>query len=138
MFVTLFLGVIDPATKRLTYARAGHNPTVFRRPAVETKLLRAGGIGLGLNSGKIFDQTLKVETVQLAANDKLFFYSDGITEAMNPKNEEYGEERLMSLAEQLDEVGANESRDVVLEDVKEFLASNQPQDDQTLVVVRMI
>jgi len=138
MFVTLFLGVIDPATKRLTYARAGHNPTVFRRPAVETKLLRAGGIGLGLNSGKIFDQTLKVETVQLAANDKLFFYSDGITEAMNPKNEEYGEERLMSLAEQLDSTGANESRDVVLEDVKEFLASNQPQDDQTLVVVRMI
>ncbi len=138
MFVTLFLGVIDPATKRLTYARAGHNPTVFRRPAVETKLLRAGGIGLGMNSGKIFDQTLKVETVQLAANDKLFFYSDGITEAMNPKNEEYGEERLISLAEQLDSAGANESRDVVLGDVKEFLASNQPQDDQTLVVVRMI
>ena len=138
MFVTLFLGVIDPATKRLTYARAGHNPTVFRRPMAETRLLRAGGIGLGLNSGKIFDKTLKVETVQLAANDKLFFYSDGITEAMNPKNEEYGEERLMSLAERLDEVGANEARDFVLSEVKEFLDSNQPQDDQTLVVVKMI
>ncbi len=138
MFVTLFLGVIDPASKRLTYARAGHNPTVFRRPSVETKLLRAGGIGLGMNSGKIFDQTLKVETVQLAANDKLFFYSDGITEAMNPKNEEYGEERLISLAERLDSAGANESRDVVLGDVKAFLASNQPQDDQTLVVVKVV
>lgn len=137
MFVTLFLGVIDPATKRLTYARAGHNPTVFRRPQGETKLLRAGGIGLGLNGGKIFDQTLKVETVQLAANDKLFFYSDGITEAMNPKNEEYGEERLMNLAERLDSAGANESRDVVLEDVKQFLGSNAPQDDQTLVIVQV-
>ncbi len=137
MFVTLFLGVIDPITKRLIYARAGHNPTVFRRPTVETRLLSAGGIGLGLNSGKIFDQTLKVETVQLATNDKLFFYSDGITEAMNPKNEEYGEERLMSLAERLDSAGANEARDVVLNDVKEFLDSNQPQDDQTLVVVKI-
>ncbi|MFN0112460.1 MAG: PP2C family protein-serine/threonine phosphatase [Blastocatellia bacterium] len=137
MFVTLFLGVIDPATKRLTYARAGHNPTVFRRPAGETKLLSAGGIGLGLNRGKIFDQSLKVETIQLAANDKLYFYSDGITEAMNPKNEEYGEERLMELAERLDSVGANEARDVVLTDVKEFLGSNQPQDDQTLVVIRV-
>lgn len=138
MFVTLFLGVIDPMTKRLIYARAGHNPTVFRRPTGETKLLRAGGIGLGLNSGKIFDQTLKVETVQLASNDKLFFYSDGITEAMNPKNEEYGEERLMNLAEQLDGAGANEARDSVLGDVKVFLGSNQPQDDQTLVVVRVM
>ncbi|HQR33986.1 MAG TPA: PP2C family protein-serine/threonine phosphatase [Blastocatellia bacterium] len=138
MFVTLFLGVIDPVTKRLMYARAGHNPTVFRRPFGETKLLSAGGIGLGLNRGKIFDQTLKVETLQLAANDKLFFYSDGITEAMNPKNEEYGEERLMDLAERLDEVGANEARDVVLDDVKQFLASNQPQDDQTLVVVKIV
>ena len=137
MFVTLFLGVIDPVTKRLIYARAGHNPTVFRRPFGETKLLSAGGIGLGLNRGKIFDQSLKVETVQLAANDKLFFYSDGITEAMNPKNEEYGEERLMSLAEHLDSVGASAARDSVLCDVKEFLGSNQPQDDQTLVVVKV-
>lgn len=138
MFVTLFLGVIDPATKRLTYARAGHNPTIFRRPMEQTTLLTSGGIGLGLNGGKIFDQTLKVETLQLAANDKLYFYSDGITEAMNPKNEEYGEERLMSLAERLDSVGADEARDVVLESVKEFLVSNQPQDDQTLVIVKII
>ena len=137
MFVTLFLGVIDPVTKRLIYARAGHNPTVFRRPFGETKLLSAGGIGLGLNRGKIFDQSLKVETVQLATNDKLFFYSDGITEAMNLKNEEYGEERLMSLAEHLDSVGASAARDSVLSDVKEFLGSNQPQDDQTLVVVKV-
>lgn len=92
---------------------------------------------MGLNRGKIFDQTLKVETVQLVANDKLYFYSDGITEAMNPKNEEYGEERLMNLAERLDSVGANEARDFVLSEVKEFLDSNQPQDDQTLVVVKM-
>ncbi len=138
MFVTLFLGVIDPVTKRLIYARAGHNPTVFRRPSEGTKLLSAGGIGLGLNSGKIFDQALKVETVQLASNDTLFFYSDGITEAMNPRNEEYGEERLMSLAERLDAAGANEARDSVLGDVKVFLGLNQPQDDQTLVVVKVV
>jgi sigma-B regulation protein RsbU (phosphoserine phosphatase) len=138
MFVTLFLGVIDPVTKRLIYARAGHNPTIFRRPMEQTRMLGAGGIGLGLNRGKIFDQSLKVETVQLAANDKLYFYSDGITEAMNHHNEEYGEERLMDLAERLDNVGAIEARDAVLGDVKDFLGSNQPQDDQTLVVVRVV
>ena len=139
MFVTLFLGVIDPATKRMTYARAGHNPTVFRSVArQETSLLKPKGMGLGLNSGKIFDQSLQVETLQLELNDKLFFYSDGITEAMNPKNEEYGEERLIEVAEKMDNLAASEARDAVLSDVTWFLGSNQPQDDQTLVVVKII
>ncbi len=139
MFVTLFLGVIDPVTKRMVYARAGHNPTVFRSVArQETSLLKPKGMGLGLNSGKIFDQSLKVETLQLELNDKLFFYSDGITEAMNPKNEEYGEERLIEIAEKADDLAASEARDAVMTDVTRFLASNQPQDDQTLVVVKVI
>jgi serine phosphatase RsbU (regulator of sigma subunit) len=137
-FVTLFLGVIDPATKQLTYARAGHNPTVFRSVARgQTSLLKPKGMGLGLNGGKIFDQSLKVETLQLESNDKLFFYSDGITEAMNSKNEEYGEVRLMEVAAGVDSLAANEARDVVLADVTKFLESNQPQDDQTLVVVKI-
>jgi sigma-B regulation protein RsbU (phosphoserine phosphatase) len=137
-FVTLFLGVIDPATKQLTYARAGHNPTVFRSVARgQTSLLKPKGMGLGLNGGKIFDQSLKVETLQLESNDKLFFYSDGITEAMNSKNEEYGEVRLMEMAAGVDGLAATEARDVVLADVTKFLDSNQPQDDQTLVVVKI-
>lgn len=139
MFVTLFLGVIDPATRQLTYARAGHNPTVFRRAAQqETSLLRPKGMGLGLNGGKTFNQSLQVARLQLEPNDKLFFYSDGITEAMNPKNEEYGEERLMEIAARADDFGATEARDAVLADVTQFLASNSPQDDQTLVVVKVI
>jgi len=139
MFVTLFLGVIDPATRTLTFARAGHNPTVFRRPAEQTtSLLKSKGMGLGLNNGSIFNRSLQVDSLQLQPNDKLYFYSDGITEAMNPKNDEYGEDRLQDLAARLDSAGAAEARDAVLTDVKQFLGSNQPQDDQTLVVVRVV
>ncbi len=139
MFVTLFLGVIDPATQNLTFARAGHNPTVFRRPAEQlTSFLKPKGMGLGLNNGSIFDQSLQVESLQLQPNDKLYFYSDGITEAMNHKNDEYGEERLANMAEWLDGAGAMETRDAVMADVRHFLGSNQPQDDQTLVVVRVV
>jgi sigma-B regulation protein RsbU (phosphoserine phosphatase) len=139
MFVTLFLGVIDPAARTLTYARAGHNPTVFRSPSEQTTaLLKSRGMGLGLNRGKLFDQSLAVETVRLRQRDKLFFYSDGITEAMNVKNEEYGEERLIALAEKADAMSANEARDQVLADVHAFLGANAPQDDQTLVVVQVL
>lgn len=139
MFVTLFLGVLDPAGKTLTYARAGHNPTVHRRPLhQETLLLKPRGMGLGLNSGKIFDQSLKVETIRLQSRDKLFFYSDGITEAMNVQNDEYGEERLMKIAEEVDDLPAEASLIAVMEDVHKFLGPNPPQDDQTLVVIEVV
>jgi serine phosphatase RsbU (regulator of sigma subunit) len=139
MFVTLLLVVIDPQGRTLTYARAGHNPPVWRRKiASETALLRAPGIGLGLNSGDIFKRTLKVESRQLEAQDILILYSDGITEAMNDKREEYGEERLMAVADRLDGVSAEKVRDEVLADVGAFLGKTPPQDDQTLVVVRIL
>ncbi len=138
-FVTMFLGVIDPSRKTLTYARAGHNPTVIHRPSEQqTWMLKSRGMGLGLNSGKIFDQSLRVEILELRPRDKLFFYSDGITEAMNFKNEEYGEERLMATAASTNGLNAEQSRDIVLTDVTEFLGSVQPQDDQTLVVVQVL
>lgn len=138
VFVTLFLGVLDPFTRTLTYARAGHNPTVWRSPSQgTTELLRPGGMGLGLNQGKIFNTTLKVATLQLAPDDALLFYSDGITEAMNAKQEEYGEERLMAVAAQTDALKASATLDTIMADVKAFLGSIAPQDDQTLVVLKV-
>lgn len=147
-FVTMFLGVIDPGRKTLSYARAGHNPTVIYRngrnggngdaPESKTWMLKSRGMGLGLNSGKIFDQSLKVETLQLERGDKLFFYSDGITEAMNEKRDEYGEERLMALAQTTNGLNAEQSRDAVMADVAKFLGPVPPQDDQTLVVLQIL
>ncbi|MGH9832656.1 MAG: PP2C family protein-serine/threonine phosphatase, partial [Blastocatellia bacterium] len=138
-FVTLFLGVVDPNTRSLSYARAGHNPTIIYRAAEQKAwFLKSPGMGLGLNGGRIFDQSLKVETLQLESRDKLFFYSDGITEAMNEKNEEYGEERLMAVAAKTDGLDAEQSRNVILANVAEFLGSAQPQDDQTLVVMQVL
>ena len=138
-FVTIFLGVIDPGRRALFYARAGHNPTiVYRASERKTWMLKSPGMGLGLNSGGIFDRSLKVETLQLERGDKLFFYSDGITEAMNEKRDEYGEERLMELIRRSDGLNAEQSRDAVMADVADFLGSIHPQDDQTLVVLQIL
>ena len=137
-FVTLFFGVLDPAAKTLTYARAGHNPPVWRRQAEQTtQWLKPPGIGLGLNAGKSFDRVLKVEQIQLSRNDLLIFYSDGISEAMNEHQEEYGEERLEQVAAFTDGMGAEESLSAVFVNVSNFLGQVLPQDDQTLVVVRV-
>ena len=138
VFVTLFFGVIDPATKTLTYSRAGHNPPVWRRQADQSiTLLKPPGIGLGLNSGKAFDRVLAVETIKLTTDDLLIFYSDGITEAMNEHQEEYGEDRLMNVATVTDGMGAEESLSAIFASVSNFLGKILPQDDQTLVIVRV-
>jgi serine phosphatase RsbU (regulator of sigma subunit) len=141
-FVTMFLGVIDPLRRTLSYARAGHNPTIIHRggAAAERKtwMLKSPGMGMGLNQGGAFDRSLKVETIQLERGDKLFFYSDGITEAMNEKRDEYGEERLMAMAERTNGLSAEQSRDAVMADVAEFLGTVHPQDDQTLVVLQIL
>lgn len=138
MFVTLFYGVIDPRTRTMTYSRAGHNPPVWRCTGERTtKMLRPPGPGLGLVSGKSFDRVLKVEQISLSPHDTLFLYSDGITEAMNEHQEEYGEARLMAIAERADWLDAEMALNAVLGDVSAFLAGTPPQDDQTLVVVRV-
>ncbi len=138
MFVTLLLGVLDPVSRSFSYARAGHNPPVWRQRASQsTSLLHARGIGLGLNRGDVFDRTLLVETIQLRSEDKLLLYSDGITEAMNDQRLEYGEGRLMQAAERADGLDARATRDAILDDVTAFLGKTLPQDDQTLVVVQV-
>jgi sigma-B regulation protein RsbU (phosphoserine phosphatase) len=138
--------VIDPQRKTLSFARAGHNPTILYRSGdmnngasePTTCMLKSPGIGMGLNRGSIFNQSLKVETIQLERGDKLFFYSDGITEAMNEKRDEYGEDRLMAMAERTGGLGSEQSRDAVMADVAEFLGKAPPQDDQTLVVLQIL
>jgi len=139
VFVTLFLGIIDPVNKILVYARAGHNPSIFRKSSNQQIFwLKSPGIGMGLNNGTIFDNSLKVSSLDLEYNDMLFFYSDGITEAMNGNNEEYGEERLMRIAAEVDGMKAEEARNKIMADVETFLGNIHPQDDQTLVVARVL
>lgn len=138
MFVTLLLGIVDPRSRTFSYARAGHNPPVWwRASSKETVFLRARGLGLGLNSGDVFNRALVVETIQLEPGDKLVLYSDGITEAMNRDREEYGEERLIALTARSAFLGAEQLRDAILTDVSGFLGNVSPQDDQTLVVVQV-
>lgn len=138
IFVTMLLGVLDPATRTLTYARAGHNPTVWRHTARgASSLLGAPGLGLGMVSGQMFDKSLRPETIHLEPGDTLFFYSDGIPEAMNERGEEYGMERMLAAIERCDELHAAEALDAVLDDVAKFVGDTPPHDDVTLVVLRV-
>lgn len=139
VFVTLFLGILDPVTGHFEFARAGHNPPVLHRPHDKaTLMLKPRGMGLGLNSGRIFDQSIQVDSTNLGPGDILLIYSDGITEAMNHRKEEFGEDRLQELAGRLDGLDARGIKTRVFDEVSRFLGNIPPQDDQTLVVVKRI
>lgn len=137
-FVTMALGAFDPETRGFDHVRAGHNPIVWRRPSENiTKLLNAPGIGLGMVSDKLFRRAMRLDRLQLAEGDLLVFYSDGLTEAMNSEQEQFGEERLMCVVEEADGMDATEVREAILARVKSFLNGIPAQDDMTLVVLRV-
>jgi phosphoserine phosphatase RsbU/P len=137
-FVTMALGAYDPETRSFDHVRAGHNPIVWRRPAEgSTSLLNAPGLGLGIVSDRLFRRSTRLDRIQLSSGDALVFYSDGLTEAMNSEREQYGEERLMQAVERADGLDADGVHERVLGDVKEFLSGVAPQDDMTVVVLRV-
>jgi serine phosphatase RsbU (regulator of sigma subunit) len=138
VFVTMALGFLDVEKRLLQCVRAGHNPMVWRQKEKNnTRLVSPGGLGLGITAGRVFGTQLKVEEMQLAEGDAVVFYSDGITEAMNRSLEQFGEQRLMDAVDRTDSLNAAAARDSILTEVHKFLDGVHPQDDMTLVVLRV-
>jgi sigma-B regulation protein RsbU (phosphoserine phosphatase) len=131
-FITMFLAELEPATGGLRYVNAGHNPAMVRRASGAVEELPASGMPLGLIDVARF----ATAEIELAAGDLLCLYSDGITEASAPDDEEFGQARLAALLEAgagapLPELVAAIDRAVV-----EFAAGRPQGDDQTVVLVR--
>ncbi len=138
VFVTMALGFLDAKKRVLECVRAGHNPMVWRQKGKGlTTLVTPGGLGLGITGSKVFGAQLKVEELALAEGDAVVFYSDGITEAMNASLEQFGEQRLMEAVERADSLEATAAHDSILGEVRSFLDGVHPQDDMTLVVLRV-
>ncbi|MGB8644876.1 MAG: GAF domain-containing SpoIIE family protein phosphatase [Anaerolineae bacterium] len=89
-FVTLFYAILDPATRTLTYANAGHNPPLLRRASGRIdQLVRTGHVVGAFSTLRLLDATVTLE-----AGDALAIYTDGVTDALDPDGQDYGMERL--------------------------------------------
>jgi sigma-B regulation protein RsbU (phosphoserine phosphatase) len=129
-FVTFCYCTIDAEKNKLTYASAGHCPPLLLRGRGEAISLKEGGTPLGILPGKEYADT----EVQLEAGDRLVLYTDGLTEAMNAEDEEFGEPRLVGLGRKNMGLGAAELLEVIRKEVSGF-SGGRFQDDFTLVVV---
>jgi sigma-B regulation protein RsbU (phosphoserine phosphatase) len=94
-------------------------------------------MALGLEMGKVFDSVLEEQEVRLQPGEVLVFYTDGFTEAMNKRNEEFGEKRLVEAVSRHRRQTAAQLIECVCEEVKAFAGDMVQHDDMTMVVVKV-
>jgi sigma-B regulation protein RsbU (phosphoserine phosphatase) len=131
-YATLFYGEYNCDDRIFRYANAGHNHPILVRADGSYELLSRGGIIIGAFDGAEYQDG----AIQLRENDLLFFYTDGLSEAMNEDGEEYGEERLLNLVTEKRNLTSQEVVEYMLMDVKQFDPTDPPRDDTTLIVMK--
>jgi sigma-B regulation protein RsbU (phosphoserine phosphatase) len=139
-FITMIYAVIDLQGRTLTCARAGHTP--FIRIAAGERhahVLAPGGMVLGLNldNGERFARVLTEVTIQLQPGDLFFFFTDGISEAMDGEGACYGESRLTAFLEAHAGESPEAIRDCLLDEVEAFAGAQPQHDDITMIILKV-
>jgi sigma-B regulation protein RsbU (phosphoserine phosphatase) len=130
-YATLFLGIYDGETRRLTYSNGGHLPPILISEDGSSQLLSCGGTVVGLFDNLSFPEA----TVQLRRGDVLVAYSDGVTEPENDYGE-FGEERLIQLVRENRHLPLERITEIVTVAVDDWIGDNEQPDDVTLVLAR--
>jgi len=137
-FISVIYGIFDLNNKTFIYANAGHNPLIFRKHRDNNVICdKNEGIALGLVDEDTFNNNIKDKYIKFDQGDLFVFYTDGIIEAMNKDNEEYGEERFIKI---INENSNNSSKEIIkniLQDVKKFIGKASQHDDITLLVIKI-
>jgi len=138
MFVTAFYVIVDLERRAIKMSCAGHNPMLYhhaRTGAVKT--VKPGGLALGIISGPQFDGELQEVVINVEPGDRIILYTDGVTEAMNDKSEEFGMERFgRTVAAAAGKSAADFSQAIVAE-IDKFTAGAEQHDDITMVNLRL-
>ncbi|UCH84938.1 MAG: SpoIIE family protein phosphatase [Candidatus Latescibacterota bacterium] len=133
-FATLFYGVLGLDDNRLTFSNAGHENPYLLRGGGETTRLTTGGTVLGVVDNFPYDE----DVVALGQGDVLVVFSDGITEAFDKNEDQFGEDRLGPVLEKCRDEPADVIIDRIVEAVQEFAEDAPQADDLTLVVVKRV
>ncbi len=132
MFVTVFYGVFNPASKTLLYANGGHNPPlIIHTDGSSTVLPSTKGTILGA----VLDTSYEESSVTLAAGDIVMLYTDGVTEAMNGDGEEFGMGRLREIFAKTPPSNAQQASEAIFEAVHTFAGETPQSDDITCLAL---
>jgi serine phosphatase RsbU (regulator of sigma subunit) len=143
-FITMTYAILDLANGVMTYARAGHTPLIFlggpSNPRRDVQILVPNGMVVGLRidgAAKLFNELLEEKQIPLEDGDVIVFYTDGITEAMNPASDLFGDSRLSRLVEEHGHLESNELRERILREIEAFVGSADQHDDMTMILIKV-
>jgi len=134
-FITFFWGILDPRRRTFRYVNAGHNPPYVFHADGSHDRLDQGGLILGIMDTLV---PYKEGEIALRHNDLLLMFTDGVSEAMNDRDEEWGEERLESIARNKFHSAPADIISAVVEDIRNHARGIPQSDDITLVLARAL
>jgi sigma-B regulation protein RsbU (phosphoserine phosphatase) len=139
MFVTALYCILNKKTNEVRVASAGHNPlVVWRAAAGRIERVNPNGIALGFDKGPVFERTIKEERIVLGHGDRIVAYTDGVVEAMNARNQEFGEERFHALIRELAGRDSNQLLNLIVRALDEHRGNAAQSDDITIVTLRYL
>jgi len=137
-FITTTYFIIDSQRKKFEFSRAGHCPTLyFSAKEKNVSFLEDNGLGLGILRDDQFDDFVDVNEIKYNPGDILLLYTDGITEAKNSNNEEFGYDRLKQFLEKNAYYSAEYIKEGILKTVYDFCESSNLEDDITTLIVKV-
>lgn len=133
VYLTLFVGILDPARKLLRYVNAGHNPQFLVRPGGPIERMAASGFPVGLMPGYPYAE----RSIDVGAGDLLFLYTDGTVEVFNEAGDMFDADRLEAVLVRASAGTVNEVLATVEADILAFRGSAEPYDDATMMALRI-
>ena len=131
-FVTMFYGVIDPVSRRLTYCNAGHEYPLLLRGG-EIHKLATGGMIVGVDESAPYDMGI----FDLQSGDLLVIYTDGLCDALDFRNQRFGRERIIAAMHDRSNASAHDALNHILWQMRRYVGLNRSVDDTTLVVIKV-
>jgi phosphoserine phosphatase RsbU/P len=136
MFISMAYGILDEATGKLLLSRAGHDPALlFRKETGKVELLRSPGLALGVDGGTVFERVTKDQEIDLFPGDCVLFYTDGVREAVDADEEEFGMERMSEAFRLAAPLGAESILNRMQQELRQFTGEGPQMDDITLVAI---
>jgi len=136
MFVTAIYMVFDIVDRKLKVASAGHNPLVVYRAATKScQLVKPQGIALGFDKGPVFDTNIKEVEIELKPGDRLVAYTDGVNEAMDADEEEFGDDHFYELIRQHADLNSTDFVAKIMQAIRKHRGGAEQSDDITIATL---
>ncbi len=137
-FITAIGAHFNSKNHSVQLARAGHLPLYyFNNKSKSIEIITSKGMALGFTKDSLFDRNLEEININFESGDVFVFVTDGVIEARNPMNIEYGDEKLIKIIQNKSEQSSEEIRDSIIESVRTYAGDADQYDDLTVVIVKI-